>query len=246
MGPSFVLLHGIRTSATMWRAQLEELEEAGIAARTVDLPGHGTRLDERFSMPAALDAIDAAVDGLPGPVILCGLSLGGYLGLHWAAERGAGRIDGLIAAACGTTPRGAALAGYQGIAEAIHRLPDRGAWINQFMIDRFIPVEQREDVTRGGVALEVMGDGLRAMAEVRPLTAISRIRVPILFVNGRFDHFRMEERRYLRAASARPGLPKSWSQLIVVPGASHLVSLTRPDEFTRILVTAARSAADRT
>jgi pimeloyl-ACP methyl ester carboxylesterase len=196
-------------------------------------------------LPAALDAIDAAVDGLPGPVILCGLSLGGYLGMHWAAERGAGRIDGLLAAGCGTTPRGAALAGYRGIAELIHRMPDRGAWLNQFMVDRFIPVAGREDVTRGGVALDVMGDGLRAMAEVRPIDAISRIRIPLLFVNGRFDHFRMEERRYLAAASARPGLPRSWSQLIVVPRASHLVSLTSPDAFTRILMTAARSAADR-
>jgi pimeloyl-ACP methyl ester carboxylesterase len=83
------------------------------------------------------------------------------------------------------------------------------------------------------------------MASVRPLQAISRIRVPILLVNGRFDHFRIEERRYLRAARARPGLPASWSQLAIVPGASHLVSLTKPQEFTRILVTAARAAADR-
>lgn len=238
-----MLLHGIRTSATMWRAQVEALDRAGFTSRAVDLPGHGTRLGERFTLDGALDAIDDAVDGLAGPVVLCGLSLGGYLGLHWAAERGAGRLDGLLAAACGTTPRGAALAGYKGIAEVIARLPDQGSWLNQFMIDRFIPAGSRDDVTRGGVALDVMADGLGAMAAVRPLESIARIRVPLLFVNGRFDHFRMEERRYLGAALARPGLPRSWSQLVVVPGASHLVSLTRPDEFTRILVAAASSAS---
>jgi pimeloyl-ACP methyl ester carboxylesterase len=246
MGPSIVLVHGIRTSASMWRAQVDALEEAGIQSRAVDLPGHGARLGERFTLPGALDALDDAVDGLPGPVILCGLSLGGYLALHWTAERGAGRIDGLLAAACGTTPRGAALGGYQALAAAIGRLPDRGSWLNQFMVDRFIPEPGRTAVTAGGVALDVMGDGLSAMREVRPIAAISRIRVPILLVNGRFDHFRMEERRYLSAALARPGLPRTWSQLVVVPGASHLVSLTRPDDFTRILITAARSAADRT
>ena len=241
-----MLLHGIRTSASMWRAQLEGLAEAGIPARAVDLPGHGTRIGETFGLDGALDAIDEAVDASPGPVILCGLSLGGYLALHWTAERGAGRIDGLLAAACGTTPRGAPLAGYRGIADLIHRLPDRGSAINQFMVDRFIPdPAARQDVVSGGVALDVMADGLRAMASVRPLDAIARIRVPILLVNGRFDHFRLEERRYLRAARARPGLPPSWSQLAIVPGASHLVSLTRPQEFTRILVTAARAAADR-
>jgi pimeloyl-ACP methyl ester carboxylesterase len=246
MGPSVVLLHGIRTSASMWRAQTEALADAGITARAVDLPGHGTRIGESFSLGGALDAVDAAVDGLPGPVILCGLSLGGYLALHWTAERGAGRIDGLIAAACGTTPRGAPLTGYRGIADLIHRLPDRGSRLNQFMIDRFIPDPvARDDVVSGGVALDVMADGLRAMASVRPLSAIGRVRVPILFVNGRFDHFRLEERRYLQAALNRPGLPPSWSQLAIVPRASHLVSLTRPQEFTRILVTAAQAAADR-
>jgi pimeloyl-ACP methyl ester carboxylesterase len=246
MGPSVVLLHGIRTSASMWRAQLEALEAEGIPARAVDLPGHGARLGERFTLDGALDAIDEEVDGLSGPVVLCGLSLGGYLALHWTAERGAGRIDGLLAAACGTTPHGAPLAGYRGIAQLISRMPDQGAWLNQFMVDRFIRDEAaRDDVVRGGVALEVMEDGLRSMASVRPLSAIARIRVPILFVNGQFDHFRIEERLYLRAAKARPGVPSSWSQLAVVPGASHLVSLTRPQEFTRILVTAARAAADR-
>src|SRR4051812_17660785 len=175
MGPSVVLLHGIRTSASMWRAQFEALDAAGIQAQAVDLPGHGARIAERFSLDGALDALDEAVDGLPGPVVLCGLSLGGYLALHWTAERGEGRIDGLIAAGCGTTPRGAPLAGYRGIADLIHRLPDRGSWLNQFMVDRFISDETaREDVVAGGVALDVMSDGLGAMASVRPLAAIAR------------------------------------------------------------------------
>ncbi|HEY8590167.1 MAG TPA: alpha/beta hydrolase [Naasia sp.] len=236
MVPSVVLVHGIRTSATMWRAQSEALDAAGVPHLAVDLPGHGTRLGERFTLDGALDVLDSAVDSLPGPVILCGLSLGGYLGLHWAGSRGGDRIAGMIAAACGTTPRGAALAGYRGIAALIARLPDQGAGINQFMIDRFVPEETREDVTRGGVALDVMADGLGAMAGVRPVESIARIRVPLLLINGRFDHFRLEERRYLAAARARDGVPATWSELLIVPGASHLVSLTQPEAFTRILL----------
>jgi pimeloyl-ACP methyl ester carboxylesterase len=244
---SVVLVHGIRTSATMWRAQVEALDAAGIAHRAVDLPGHGTRLGERFTMAAALTTIDDAIEGMPGPVILCGLSLGGYLTLHWAglrADGGAGVVDGIIAASCGTTPRGAALRGYQKIAGGIGRLPDHGAGINQFMIDRFIPAPGREDVTRGGVALDVMADGLEAMTAVRPVHSIGRIRVPLLFVNGRFDHFRAEERLYLRAARRRPGLPQSWSGLAVIPGATHLVSLTRPEAFTGILLDSVGAATD--
>lgn len=249
MEPAVALVHGIRTSATMWRAQSEALAAAGVRHLAVDLPGHGTRIAERFTLDGALDAVDEAVDALPGPVLLCGLSLGGYLSLHWAGtrgldERGGSRIAGLLAAACGTTPRGAALAGYRGIAQLINRLPDRGAGINQFMVDRFLPEHTREDVTRGGVALDVMADGLGAMAGVRPIASVSRIRVPILLVNGRFDHFRLEERRYLAAARARPGVPESWSELLVVPGASHLVSLTQPEAFTGILLAAVAGIRD--
>lgn len=247
MPGSVVLVHGIRTSATMWRAQVDALDAAGIAHRAVDLPGHGTRLGERFTMDAALATIDDAVEGMPGPVILCGLSLGGYLALHWAGQRadgGAGVVDGVLAASCGTTPRGVALRGYQRVAAGIGRLPDRGAGVNQFMIDRFIPSPGREDVTRGGVALDVMADGLDAMTSVRPLDSIRRIRVPLLFVNGRFDHFRAEERLYLRAARRRTGLPETWSGLAVIPGATHLVSLTRPETFTGILLDSIDAAAD--
>ena len=55
-------------------------------------------------------------------------------------------------------------------------------------------------------------------------SALSRIDVPVWLVNGRFDHFRIEERRMLRAAHD--------GRLVVVPGATHLVSLARPEEFT--------------
>lgn len=240
---SMVLVHGLRTSATMWRAQLEALGEAGVAAQAVDLPGHGTRMAERFTLAGAMASIGTAVDAMPRPVVLCGLSLGGYLSLHWAASEGAGRVDGIIPASCGTTPAGPALEGYRQIADGIHRLPDRGAALNHAMLRAFVREPGLADVERGGVALDVMADGLREIAAVRPIGSIGRIRTPLLLVNGEFDHFRIQERRYLAAARARRGLPASWSQLLVIPGASHLVSLTRPVEFTRILVTAARAAA---
>ena len=52
--------------------------------------------------------------------------------------------------------------------------------------------------------------------------------MPVWLVNGQFDHFRIEERRMLRAA--RDG------RLVVIPGATHLVSLARPDHFTAVVL----------
>ena len=80
----------------------------------------------------------------------------------------------------------------------------------------------------GGVALDVMAPVLTAVGELDPERALARIDVPVWFVNGRFDHFRIEEQRMLRAA--RDG------RLVVVPGATHLVSLARPDAFGAVVL----------
>ncbi|MDJ0378042.1 alpha/beta hydrolase [Cryobacterium sp. PH31-L1] len=229
-----LLVHGIRASATMWRYQEQKLRAAGYPVLAIDLPGHGQRMAEHFTVSAALAAIDDGVTALGGRVLLVGLSLGGYYAVAYAA-RNPDRVAGLIAAGCSAVPKGVLLEGYRVLARAIHRLPDRGLWLHETMARRLLPAAGARDVLAGGAALDVMDSGLRATSSLTPLASLAAYPGPIWLVNGAFDHFRLNERRFL--AACRNG------EVIVVPGATHLSSLAQPERFTAILLRVAEQVS---
>ena len=222
-----LLVHGIRASATMWRHQEQTLRAAGYPVLAIDLPGHGKRMGESFTVPAALAAIDDGVAHLGGRVLLVGLSLGGYYAMAYAAQH-PDRVAGLVAAGCSAVPQGVLLEGYRVLARMIHRLPDRGLWLHETMARRLLPPAGARDVLAGGAALDVMDAGLRATSTLTPLASLAAYPGPIWLVNGAFDHFRLNERRFL--AACRNG------EVVVVPGATHLSSLAQPERFTTILL----------
>lgn len=225
-----VLVHGLRTSSSMWRHQVEALTALGFDVVTPDLPGHGARMHERFTLDGGVATIDDAVARAPGPVFLAGFSLGGYLAAHWAAQKPRD-VTGILAASCGTQPARVILDVWRVGAAAIHLLPDRGLALNNSLVRLVIrdPV-YAADVISGGVALEVMQDVLRELRGIRMSSSLAKIDKPIWLVNGTLDHIRLQERRFL--AACRRGT------LVRIPRATHMVSLAQPVAFTRTLVEA--------
>ena len=229
-----LLVHGIRASATMWRFQEEKLCAAGHPVLAIDLPGHGQRMGEPFSVSAALAAIDDGVAALGGRVLLVGLSLGGYYAIAYAAQH-PDRVAGLVAAGCSAVPQGPLLEGYRLLARMIHRLPDRGLWLHESMARLILPAAGAHDVLAGGAALDVMDSGLHSTSTLTPLASLAAYPGPIWLVNGALDHFRLNERRFLDAC--RNG------EVIVVPKATHLSSLAQPERFAAILLRVAGLAS---
>lgn len=234
-----VLVHGIRTSATMWRAQVEHLASRGDSAVAVDLPGHGSRMDEEFTLEGAFATIDDAVRDAAtrGPVLLVGHSMGGLLCIEYAGAEERPAVAGFIAASCTSIPRGLGLHAYRALARGFDSLPDRGMWLTNRLLDRILPDETRADFGAGGYALDAQDTALRSLSVLDLLAALHRIEVPLWFVNGQFDQLRVNERLFLRVASH--------AELIVVPRTTHHVTVMRPRVFNAVLDVAIETITER-
>ena len=234
MEPAPVLLvHGIRSSSTMWRPVQPLLDAAGVPHAVLDLPGHGCRRGEEFTIAACREAIEEGMADLGGDAVVAGLSLGGFLALNWAAQTVNPPLA-VLAASCSVRPRGLPLWAYQGAAQVFARLPDEGRAVNDLMARLVLGEAAAADLNQE-VAFEVMVPALRAIAAVRPLEDLARIEVPVWLVNGTWDHFRAEERLFLDAARC--------GRLVRIPGAGHIITAHQPELFARVVAHLARLAA---
>src|SRR5207248_11596646 len=86
-GRPLVLLHAFPLDRRMWQPQLGPLS-AIARVLAVDLPGFGDSAagDQPFTIDSAADAVHdfLGATGIPGRVVLGGLSMGGYVALAFA------------------------------------------------------------------------------------------------------------------------------------------------------------------
>lgn len=117
--PPIVLVHGTRFSAGQWSPQLAPLGEH-FPVTAIDLPGHGTRSSQPWSLASATEIISGAVDSLGhGPAMIVGHSLGGYAALEFARRR-PGQVRGLVLAGASAVTSGPWAAPYRLIAKIVH------------------------------------------------------------------------------------------------------------------------------
>lgn len=224
-----VLVHGIRTSASMWRAQVAYLAQRGTPVTAVDLPGHGTRRGERFTLDEAFATIDRAVRDAAtrGPVLLVGHSMGGLLSIAYVGREEPPPVAALVAASCTSLPRGVGLAAYRFLARRFDSLPDRGLGLTNRVLDRTLPPETRDDFGAGGYAFDAQDTALASLSSLDLLAALRRIDIPLWFVNGQWDQLRANEKLFTTVAPH--------AELIVVPRTTHLVTAMRPRVFDALL-----------
>jgi pimeloyl-ACP methyl ester carboxylesterase len=235
-GEPVVFLHGYPLSGRLWDETVRELG-AGYRCIVPDLRGHGeSEASERADMARYADDVAELLDALgeARPVVLVGLSMGGYVAFEFVRRHGsraralvlvdtrAGPDAPAAAAARRETARRVLREGSGGVAdEMAERLFASAA-------PRTLRSRWREIMAAtppAGVAA-----ALHAMAD-RPdsLPTLEALRVPVLVVVGEEDALTppAEAERMADAAAD--------SELEVVKEAGHMTPVERPAEFGAIL-----------
>jgi pimeloyl-ACP methyl ester carboxylesterase len=239
-GPAVVLLHAFPLARAMWRPQVEALQ-GDYRLITPDLRGFGgSRASADVpSVETMADDVAALLDELKvaGPVVLGGLSMGGYVALAFARRHPA-RLRGLVLA---DTKADADDAAGRANRDRLIALAEKdGA---RAVIDQMLPKLLGADTTarRPEVVEEVRGiasrqnvagivgalKGLRDRPDANP--GLGAIRVPTLVLVGRDDTLTPPAKSE-EMASRIPN-----ARLVVLDRAGHLSNLEQPGPFNAAL-----------
>jgi len=230
-GPVVVLLHGFPLDRSIWSYQRSSV---GSIYRliTPDLRGHGQTAapDGIYTVDAMADDVIETLDALQltGPLVLGGLSMGGYLALS-IAERYPERLKALMllsTRATADTPETARVR--EALAKEVEASGDAGPVVEVMLPKLFSKAtfERHPELiarTHGRMArttARAVAGTLRGLA-IRPdrTEALARIAVPTLVLAGLEDQLIPIEESG-RMADAIPD-----ARLVTVPDAGHLAPL---------------------
>lgn len=237
-GQPVLLIHGYPLNSALWQPQLEGLADI-VHMIAPDLRGHG-RSDPSpppYSMEMLADDCCALLDalGIQQPVIVGGLSMGGYVTFAFYRKYPE-RVAGLILAATRAgvdSPEGRAnrLAAIERARDPAQGPP---AVIEAMLPKMLAPqayrnrpdlVEQVRAIMRSTSVEGIVGDqmGMLERADSTPLLA--QIDKPVLIVHGADDRLiPVAEAQAMHAAIKT-------SRLQIIADAGHLVNLEQPAQF---------------
>jgi 3-oxoadipate enol-lactonase len=235
-GKPILLVHGFPLDHSMWNAQFERLSDR---ARVIapDLRGFGGSRSAggAASIEQMADDLDALLSALEidEPIVLCGLSMGGYVAFQFWRKYAA-RLRGLIL--CDTRSVGDTPEGAQGRLKQAETVLSEGtvALAAAMLPKLFAPstcerqpeiVEEQRQVILNGDRVGIAA-ALRAMA-ARPDVSdyLPRITIPSLVIVGQHDAISpAAEMRSLAQAMPR-------AEFVVLPDCGHMSPLENPQAF---------------
>ena len=240
-GRPLLFVHGYPLNREMWQPQVDFFAPR-FQVLAPDLRGHGDSqpVPGPYSMDLFADDLAALLDalGVTGKVVLCGLSMGGYIAFAFYRKY-ASRLAGLVLIATRSAPDSPqAREARQGAAETA-RQQGVPAIVEGMLPKLLSPhtVQQRPALVEHArrfmlkTSLEgVLGD-LAGLAERPDSTpTLASVAVPVLLLPGADDQIVP----LTEALAMQQTLPAA--RLQVIPNAGHLPNLENPTAFNQALL----------
>jgi pimeloyl-ACP methyl ester carboxylesterase len=228
-GPTIVFIHGTRLNRVAWSQVTPHLLEE-FRCVALDLPGHGPGDPPWTTLDAAADHVVEVAREVAQrqPVVVVGLSLGGYVAIE-AAARHPGAVSGLVLSGCSTDPlgwRGWAFRAYGGL---LRRTPSR---LLRVVSDLAFRAAYGHELTAriraGGDAIVGAPAAVHSLVGRRFSERLRGFDGPFLVVNGSADLlFRPGAQRWI---GDRP-----MTRYALIRGAGHLANLDRAAAFAGLV-----------
>ncbi len=243
-GLPLLLIHGYPLNHDMWRPQISALS-AEVRVIAPDLRGHGSSEadlppmahSQAYSMAMHADDCAALLDalGITQPIVIAGLSMGGYIAFAFLRSYPE-RVAGMILAA---TRAGADLpATRDNRTTAIITAREAGiAPVIEAMIPKLLsPAVERlhpglpnrlAEIMANNSLEAIIGDQLGMMERPDSTPFLEHISVPTLLIHGADDQIiPLEDMQDMEAK-----IPQA--ELQIIPDAGHMVNLEQPQGFNQ-------------
>ncbi len=233
--PTLLLIHGFPLDHTLWDPQQKALSNAADVLAP-DLRGFGSN-----NANGALVTMETFAKDLhelldrngAGRVVLCGLSMGGYIAMAFL-EQWPERVEALIL--CNTRSTADTAEGKEGRVATARDAQEKGsAVIARAMVPKVLSAStrsQRPDIVAHVEAMmarqhpDAISAASLGMAQRPDRTAVLRaVKVPTLIITGEVDEL-MPLPTSRAMADAIPG-----AHLVVLPNVGHLSNVEAPELF---------------
>ena len=229
--PVLILLHGAGLNGHMWDPMRRSL---GARWRVIapDLPGHGPRQAEHYTLEGAVATVVAAAKAVaPSPVILVGDSLGGYTAMAAAASLPKEQLRGLVIGGSSGNFKPTQVFNYAGsllMVSAFTTLMDEQEILRTGMPKFGISAEDAKPMLAGGANMHVVPEAVRELMGVDFKSKLAAITQPVLIFNGTLDTRSIEgEPEFL--AAAQHGSSHHFEN------TEHGVSMRKPAELAKLV-----------
>ena len=226
--PAIVFVHGTRLTGAMWSPQVAALSDE-FRTIAIDLPAHGSRADEPFTMESAAGALAADIrEHAGGRAVVVGLSLGGYVAMTLAAREPA-LVRGLVLSGATAEPVGLRMLPYRALASVMGRISDeRLQRVNARYFRRRYPSTIADPIVEAGFWSRGGADALRAISGERFVPRFKAYPGPTLIINGERDlPFRLFAPTFAAAGTN--------VRRVRLARARHLSNLDQPAAFNEAI-----------